>query len=273
MTIGVCPSLRLFQLPHGARFDLAAISMHGVPHSTPVSDPRIGLRDRSTGGGRAILGTREDRISRLRAILVGGSLLCCGCSTPPESGGTASASATTSTAPTGGHANQAARGTSSADSSTIHAGLAAGAHHAPPSEFDSASGPKVTVSCTLALEGVDAADGVLFVDVEVYQVDQRATTRLVHSIELAEPGAWSFEAPAGFGRVLVHGFLDLNDNGPGPGEPMGGAAPFIIADVDIRGIELVAKPQPPADAGDLPPNTMLEDEEGLPVSTAGHGVE
>jgi hypothetical protein len=215
----------------------------------------------------------EDLMSRCLALLVVSSLVCGGCSSPADSGGGGDPGVTTSVASGDGAVGPAAGGSSSGETDDIPAGKTAGTGHAPPSEFDRASGPKVTVSGTLALEGAEASEGTLIVDVEVYEADKQPQTRLVHSIELAEPGAWSFEAPASFGLVLVHGFLDLNDNGPGPGEPMGGAAPFAIGEVDINGIELVAKIQPPPDAGDLPPDTMAQGEDGLPVSTATPAAE
>ncbi len=126
--------------------------------------------------------------------------------------------------------------------------------------FAGASGPRVTVRGNIVYDG----DGT--VDLDVFVPDESTAGGRRHRGKLMRaPGAYELTVPAGFGPLILEAFIDVNQNGPGPGDPMGRYAgnPVVVGDVDLEGIDIVlAVPTdgrmpmgepapPPAGGGDL----------------------
>ena len=55
-----------------------------------------------------------------------------------------------------------------------------------------------------------------------------------------EPGEYEIEIPKNFGRLLLEAFVDLDGNGPGPGDWMGSYAnnPVMVGSDDVDNIDI-----------------------------------
>jgi hypothetical protein len=91
-----------------------------------------------------------------------------------------------------------------------------GAQRQQPAGFEVEEGKGVAISGTVVYEG--DAEGVLRVDFLPPKPAQ-GMPGAVHSITLEQPGAWSVDAPADFGELIICAFIDSNDDGPSRGEP------------------------------------------------------
>ncbi|MDP7111487.1 MAG: hypothetical protein QGH45_05970 [Myxococcota bacterium] len=186
-------------------------------------------------------------------ILVATGLLLMACSSSADTG---TGGGTTGSGGGGGAAadDNPNHGAPPANDQDGPGNMPAGAGHNPPSDFDGATGPKVTVSGTVTGEGELA--GTLYVDFVVLGSEDPPTFRTVHSIQLEEFGAFSVQVPRGFGAVTPQAFVDLNDNGLSVGEPSGQAEPLEIGTTDVTGLTIEVKIPPPPDTQVLPEDPL-----------------
>ena len=102
--------------------------------------------------------------------------------------------------------------------------------------FASYEGPTVLVSGTLLCEGC------VTVDLDLFQPDPTAPggRRMLGKIKHA-PGAFSFDAPRGFGPILFEAFSDKAGDGPSPEDPMGTflGNPLEVGRSDANGVDIV----------------------------------
>jgi hypothetical protein len=114
---------------------------------------------------------------------------------------------------------------------------------AGPSPFSGMPGDRVTVAGQLLLpEGMPLpADGPDKIDVDLFQPDEDSPggRRMLGKLKLA-PGDFSFEAPEGFGTLLLEAFFDANGNQrPDAGDAMGRAPePLRIGSSDLDGVRI-----------------------------------
>ena len=103
----------------------------------------------------------------------------------------------------------------------------------------------ITVSGEIIYDG-EVADGVgVDLDCFVPLPNTRARRKLVNKVKLPGPGPYTMKVPAGFGKLIVTAFIDLERDGPDPKDPQGAyqGNPLEIKDKDITGIDLVLKPK------------------------------
>ena len=125
----------------------------------------------------------------------------------------------------------------------------------PP--FVGMQGETVQVSGTLLWP--EAREGV-FVDLDLFQPSDTAGGGREMLGKLKLPvGDFSFSAPASFGPIILEAFVDLDNNGPGQGDPMGryDANPVSIGRKDVSGIVIsLAVTGDGRMPGDAPPPPM-----------------
>jgi hypothetical protein len=115
----------------------------------------------------------------------------------------------------------------------------AGAARMQPKGFEVAEGQGVTISGTVSYDG--QAEGTLRVDFLPANPDQ-GLPGAVHSLTLAEPGPFSVEAPADYGKLLICAFVDTNDDGPSRGEPkVLLSEPLEVGREPIEGVQLTVE--------------------------------
>lgn len=121
------------------------------------------------------------------------------------------------------------------------AGATPGARPAAPG-FQVTAGQGVKISGTAVYAG--SAKGKLRIDF-LRNPEGAPFPELIHSIELEKPGEWSVEAPQDIGELSVVAFLDADDNGPSPGEPMAlYKSPLKIEKTEVKGVVLELSDNP-----------------------------
>jgi hypothetical protein len=206
----------------------------------------------------------EEEDMRNALILVAAGLLMMACSSSADTG--TGGGATGGGGGGGGGAaadGDANHGAPPANDQDGPGNMPAGAGHNPPSDFDGATGPKVTVSGTVTGEGELA--GSLYLDFVVLGSEAPPTFRTVHSVQLEEFGAFSVQVPRGFGAVTPQAFVDLNDNGLSEGEPSGQSEAIEVGLTDVTGVKIEVRIPPPPDSQELPedPNSAGLPSEGI----------
>ncbi len=101
--------------------------------------------------------------------------------------------------------------------------------------------------------------------------------KLVHSLLVDEPGAWSIEAPKKLGKVGVIGYLDVAGDGPSDGDPAFRFPGLIDVDeLPLANLDLVLSDSP--DLGEFtpglagPPQGPPADGASSPPSGAAEGA-
>jgi hypothetical protein len=79
------------------------------------------------------------------------------------------------------------------------------------------TGQGVKLSGKVTFDG--SAKGVLKIDF-LRNPEGSPFPELLHSLQLSGPGDWSVEAPKDIGEISIVAFIDADENGPTPGEPM-----------------------------------------------------
>lgn len=96
----------------------------------------------------------------------------------------------------------------------------------------------VRISGTLSAEGF--ADNAI-IDVDVFAVDTEGHggRRYLGKVK-ATPGAWSFDAPRGFGELELEAIIDSDGDGPTPGDPRGvfSGNPLRVGKADVTGVDI-----------------------------------
>lgn len=102
--------------------------------------------------------------------------------------------------------------------------------------FAGASGDRVTVRGTLVYDGEGSVDLDVFVPDESTAGGRRMLGKLMRA-----PGAYEISVPAGYGPLILEAFIDVNQNGPGAGDPMGRyeGNPVVVGNSDVDGIDIV----------------------------------
>ena len=95
----------------------------------------------------------------------------------------------------------------------------------------------VTISGTLTAEGLE--DAVIDVDVFAVDAEGHGGRRYLGKVKAAA-GAWSFQAPRGFGQLYLEAIVDRDGDGPTPGDPKGVYAdnPLDVGKVDVSGMDI-----------------------------------
>ena len=76
----------------------------------------------------------------------------------------------------------------------------------------------ITISGTLSFAGT--ASGSIRLDVQ--KVRTGSAPMLIHTMELQSiDEAFSFDAPKGYGKIIITGFIDEAGDGPSPNDPQG----------------------------------------------------
>lgn len=128
--------------------------------------------------------------------------------------------------------------------------------------FEGVEGPRVKVRGVITYEG----QGV--VDLDLFQPDENAPggRRMLAKLK-RNPGPWDLDAPADFGPLLIEAIVDLDSDGPSPGDPMDrrNNIPVVVGDDDVEGIHFVLVATPPendpAPGGPGAPSGGLEGED------------
>ena len=144
----------------------------------------------------------------------------------------------------------------------------------PPADvaFQLGEGESVELSGVLRYAG--DAEGAVRLD--FLTLEEGQPPALAHTMGLDRPGGFEVEAPKGFGEVHVVAFIDLDGDGPSPGDPAG-TLKLEIGDEDLEDLELVLDDDP--DLGELTPGVGTEgptpqgDGEAPPPSETLHGDE
>ncbi len=115
--------------------------------------------------------------------------------------------------------------------------------------FKVTTGEGIKLSGTVSYTG--SKTGVVRIDF-LQKSTQSNFPDLIHSMELATPGAWEVEAPKDGGEFWVVAFLDADGNGPSPGEPAARVKDMVkLGSTPIAGLDLALSDTP--DLGDLAP--------------------
>lgn len=129
----------------------------------------------------------------------------------------------------------------------------------PP--FDGLDGDTVQVAGTITW--TDAPAGAV-IDLDLFKPSDTAGggREMLGKLKLS-PGDFSFAAPEDFGPLILEAFVDIDNNGPGKGDPMGryDGNPVVVGGRDISGVtitlSLTEDGRMPGDAppppGDRPP--------------------
>ena len=113
---------------------------------------------------------------------------------------------------------------------------AAGAAPQKPEGFQVEEGEGIKITGTLAYAGSE--EGSLRIDFLKISEDSPMPVA-VHSLEVEALGAWEVQAPKKAGEFTLCAFLDLNEDGPSPGEPKVILERALNVDeTDITGLEL-----------------------------------
>ncbi len=113
---------------------------------------------------------------------------------------------------------------------------AAGAAPQKPEGFQVEEGEGIKITGTLAYAGSE--EGSFRIDFLKISEDSPMPVA-VHSLEVEELGAWEVQAPTKAGEFTLCAFLDLNEDGPSPGEPKVILEKALNVDeADITGIDL-----------------------------------
>jgi len=98
-----------------------------------------------------------------------------------------------------------------------------------------ASGPTVEVSGVVGYNGSQSGN----IRVDFVQRDAGSgRNRVVHALHLDELGAWSVQLPVNSGEFKLVGFIDVDGNGPGPGEPAIQIEGFTVGTEALAGLSL-----------------------------------
>ncbi len=135
-----------------------------------------------------------------------------------------------------------------------------GAGRMQPKGFEVEEGAGVAISGTVVYEG--QTEGTLRIDFLPASPDQ-GMPGAVHSLTLEEPGAWTVEAPQGYGDLLICAFIDTNDDGPSRGEPKVLLTdPLTVGTDAITAVELVVQDDWDKDQGHGGPKELAPDLRG-----------
>lgn len=124
-----------------------------------------------------------------------------------------------------------------------------------PPELEVEAGTGVLISGTFTYTGTQA--GAYRVD--ILKPGEANNPTLLKALTLPAQGAWEFEMPKNYGPILVNGFIDVGQKGPGHGEPSASVADLTVAETPLTGIALVlvdgavAASAPPPEPGAPPP--------------------
>lgn len=130
-----------------------------------------------------------------------------------------------------------------------------------PGQFNVAAGTGVGVSGTLSYEG--SKEGQLRVDFLATEDD--APPRLLHVEKLDAFGAFTVATPPNTGSVAIVAFVDIDGDGPSPGDPAG-MTRVSIEEANLTGVDIELSDSP--DLGDLTPGTAGP----APVDDGGEAV-
>ena len=101
--------------------------------------------------------------------------------------------------------------------------------------FGQLEGPRVRLSGRLICDGCGR------IDLDIFQPGQDGPggRKMMGKMKF-EPGEYEIEVPKNFGRLLLEAFVDLDGNGPGPGDWMGSYAnnPVVIGADDVANIDI-----------------------------------
>ena len=107
----------------------------------------------------------------------------------------------------------------------------------------------ISISGSLVYDGTPAGS----IRLDVQKVREGSAPMLIHTLELQEIGAFSFDAPKGYGKIIITGFIDEAGDGPSPKDPQG-RTNVDIGEEAVNNIELLIKadnapvqPKPPSD--------------------------
>lgn len=186
----------------------------------------------------------------LRSSLLLSALLSIGCPEPPPG---VVGQGQPGAQPGGDGGNQAGPGDAgpAADSSgsRIPVGM-----RLEPEGFGLKEGEGVVLSGVVSYDG--DVEGQARVEI-LQSTDDESPPSLLHAVNLDALGPWSVIAPRDLGAVRVVAYIDTDQNGPSPLEPMAQPAePVVVGTEDIAGIDLVlaldpnATPPAPVEAAD-----------------------
>ena len=109
----------------------------------------------------------------------------------------------------------------------------------------------ITISGKMKYDGTPSGT----VRIDVQKVREGSAPMLVHTLELQATNEFTFDAPKGYGKIIVTGFIDEAGDGPSPKDPQGRATIEILQE-DIPALEIEVKadnaPVQPKPPGDIP---------------------
>lgn len=137
-----------------------------------------------------------------------------------------------------------------------------------PAGFTVTPGQGVKLSGNIVWSG--AVDGKLRVDF-LRNPEGSPYPELMHSLEQSKAGPWSVEVPKDLGEISVVAFIDKDDNGPSPGEPMAlyKGDLKIASQTEIKDINLELSESP--DMGAFQPRNEQTGQGGAPSELVGAG--
>ncbi len=144
----------------------------------------------------------------------------------------------------------------------------------PPADVAFELGEGESVEITGVLRYAGDADGAVRLD--FLTLEEGQPPALAHTLGLDRVGGFEVEAPKGFGDLHVVAFIDLDGDGPSPGDPAG-TLQLSVGDEDLADVEIVLEDDP--DLGDLTPGAGTEgptpqgDGDAPPPADTLHGDE
>jgi hypothetical protein len=107
----------------------------------------------------------------------------------------------------------------------------------------------ITISGSLVYDGTPTGS----IRMDVQKVRKGSAPSLVHTLELTSIDEFSFDAPKGYGQIIVTGFIDEAGDGPSQQDPQGrltidiGEETLSDLKIEIKSNNAPVQPKPPSD--------------------------
>lgn len=123
----------------------------------------------------------------------------------------------------------------------------------------------ITISGAVKYDGTPSGT----VRLDVQKIREGSAPMLVHTMELQATTDFSFDAPKGYGKIIVTGFIDEAGDGPSQNDPQGRTTIEILEE-DILALEIEVKsdnapvqPKPPGDGKQDPSKDGEKKQDGI----------
>lgn len=107
----------------------------------------------------------------------------------------------------------------------------------------------ITLSGAVKYDGTSSGT----VRLDVQKIREGSAPMLVHTMELQATSEFTFDAPKGYGKIIITGFIDEAGDGPSQNDPQGRTTIEILEedipsiDIEVKSDNAPVQPKPPSD--------------------------